>query len=144
MIVGIDPGSNKSGVAVMENGRYTKLLQLTFMEIMTLADDSPDHAQFYVEDPNSMRAPHAKHDDLNAGHYRKMAQNVGQCAGVAKLLIAELQNKGKQVYPVKPQRGLSKRTKKDKAFFNRITGWTGNSNEHKRDAAMLIYKFHRR
>lgn len=144
-IYGIDPGSTKSGVAELIDGSYRRLLHITFHELMILVDESEWDAQFYVEDPKSMRVAHRNLiNEKEAAIARNMAHKVGQCAAAAKLIIEGIEFRQRKVFTVKPQRGISKRTKKDMKFFNQLTGWTKNSNEHKRDAAMLIYKFHRK
>lgn len=142
--VGIDPGSNKSGVAVLWNGHYSQLLYLDYEELRDFVDRMPDDTEFYVEDPDSMRVVHNRlqTDSKSIAMGQRMARNIGQCQHAATMIINMIKNKNRSVRPIKPQRGISKRTKKDANFFNRLTGWTGTSNEHKRDAAMLIYQFY--
>ncbi|MEH6451143.1 MAG: hypothetical protein V7765_20935 [Oleispira sp.] len=75
---------------------------------------------------------------ISARQVNKIAQNVGQVKGVKRVLVECLLHEGIPVRLVKPLKGIyKKKAKADAKFFNQLTGWTGSSNEDKRDAGLL-------
>jgi hypothetical protein len=61
----------------------------------------------------------------------KMAQSIGMCKQSQIELERLFESKGVKVVKHK----ISKMWKKDKAQFEKVTGWTGRSNEDTRSAA---------
>ncbi len=138
LVVGIDPDLVKSGVAIVENGTLTKLYALTFHEIVTKLAGELNHegATVIVEDVETDSTTYHR-GGTNARQHARIAQNVGQVKGVKRVLVECLIAEGVNVVQVKPLRGPIKRAKSDAEYFNKITGWTGRTNEDKRDAALL-------
>lgn len=138
LVVGIDPDLVKSGVAIVENGTLKKLYALTFHEIVTKLAVKLKHegATVIVEDVETDSTTYHR-GGTNARQHARIAQNVGQVKGVKRLLVECLIAEGVNVEQVKPLRGPIKRAKSDAGYFNKITGWTGRTNEDKRDAALL-------
>lgn len=138
LVVGIDPDLVKSGVAIVENGTLKKLYALTFHEIVTKLAGELKHegATVIVEDVETDSTTYHR-GGTNARQHARIAQNVGQVKGVKRVLVECLIAEGVNVVQVKPLRGPIKRAKNDAAYFNKITGWTGRTNEDKRDAALL-------
>lgn len=139
LVVGIDPDLVKSGVALVENGVLTKLDALPFHDLITwFARDVRDRgALVIVEDVETDSTTYHRGGTNSKGH-AKIAQNVGMVKGVKRVLVECLLAEGVNVVQVKPLRGpVKNRAKDDAAYFNKVTGWSGRTNEDKRDAAML-------
>jgi predicted RNase H-like nuclease (RuvC/YqgF family) len=135
MIIGIDPGA-KTGVAIYHEG---KLAELRTMNALKLFAWIPDESPFLVIIEDStltsyiFTAPGVPHRvALN------VARKVGEVDAHCKLI--------KQVcgdFDI-PYRSISpkdKGKKIDAKEFERMTGWTKQSNQHERDAAMVAWRF---
>lgn len=139
-VIGIDPDLVRSGVAVVDDGEIAELLSLEFFTlverfIMPLANN--EEVLFIVEDVEANK-PVFDRPKENRKKMLKIAQNVGQCKAVGRLIIQALEHYGCNYKKVKPIRGdVKRKAKEDAKYFNKFTGWTGGSNEDKRDAALL-------
>ena len=69
---------------------------------------------------------------------RKRLQGVGSVKRDASIWEAFLKDLGIEYEMVAPKRNVTKLTQER---FKAITGWGKRTNEHSRDAAMLIYGF---
>lgn len=139
--IGIDPDLTASGVAVVVDGKLVELHALPFFDLRLFID--AEHAtgsRFVLEDVEHNKPLFDKNVTSSGSVQKKkqrITQNVGQVKGVARVIAEHLARTGTDHIKVKPLAGTAKQAKKDAAFFNRLTGWTGTSNEDKRDAAML-------
>ena len=143
-VIGIDPDLSKSGVALVVSGKLLELSALPFPELLELARaERLSHTVFVVEDVEHDKTTyHRAH--TNARQHARIAQNVGQVKGVARVLVECLEHMGCKVVQMKPLTGAVKsRAKSDAAFFNQITGWQKRSNADMRDAAMLALQHSR-
>ena len=137
LVVGIDPDLVKSGVASANAGEINDLQALTFPDLLKYARQRIEEgALFVVEDVEADKTTYHR-ANTNGRQHARIAQNVGQVKGVARVLVECLEDMGAEVVQVKPLRGPIKKAKTDRMYFNRVTGWTGSSNEDKRDAALL-------
>ena len=68
----------------------------------------------------------------------KMARNVGEVDAWCKLIVAVCAKFDIPAHGISPTR---KGAKVGAAEFERITGWTGRSNEHERDGAMVAWPY---
>lgn len=135
-VIGIDPDLVKSGVAEVKKGQIIDLQALAFFDLINLIDDRADDAVFVLEDVEHSKSVYIR-PGTSPAQMRKIAQNVGQVKAIGRLLKQYLEGSGARFVMVKPLRGTAKKAKKDASYFNKITGWTGISNEDKRDAGML-------
>lgn len=137
--VGIDPDLVKSGIAVLENGKLTSLHSLPFAEIPDFLLSLGGQMCVFVkiENPGAIKAMWSNNGKGNSRIQLSIAQDVGRVMAVAELLRQVLEFAGYQVKMVKPLSGTVKKAKDDADFFNRLTGWTGRSNQDKRDAALI-------
>jgi hypothetical protein len=140
--IAIDPDLHFSGMATMENGQYQELRVISFPDLVDLIREHnfDPNTTFVIEDVNANK-PTFSRPGQNAAQMKKIAQNVGMVKGVGKIMIDMLSHHGCKYELVKPLKGLLKSAKNDKGIFQKLTGWTGQSNEDKRDAAMLIHKY---
>jgi hypothetical protein len=135
-IVGIDPDLQKSGLALVVDGRLEQLQSLAFFELLdVILLHHVNGAHFALEDVEANKPTFSR--GVSPAQMRKISQNVGQVKAVARLIHQYLVMIDAQHTLVTPLRGLPKAAKKDARIFARITGWTGRCNEDQRDAAML-------
>ncbi len=136
-IIGIDPDLDKNGVAITHDGKIIALEALMFPVLLELAEQYKATSTFILEDVEFDKPTYIR-PGTNAAMMRKISQNVGQVKGTARQLFNCLEYMGCKVKKVKPLAGSVKRkAKKDAKYFNQVFGWTGPTNEDKRDAAML-------
>jgi hypothetical protein len=139
-VVGIDPDLKKSGVAVVADGKLITLDCLKLLDLIEFISEHKHCAHFVIENVN-----HDKTTYQRAGANRKamgrISQTVGMVKAVGTLLEEILTDLGAEFTSMKPLRGDVKKGKKDKNYFNRITGWIGESNQDKRDAALLAMSY---
>ena len=139
LTIGIDPDLKASGVAIVVRNKISELKNMPFPELIeyitALAADNEITVK--LEDVNAWSS--VKHRaGTGPAAMRKISQNVGQVKAVATLIKQSLNSKGIEVHLVKPLRGEVKmQAKKNSAYFNKLTGWTGSSNEDNRDAALI-------
>ena len=138
-IIGIDPDLKASGVAIVVRNKISELKNMPFPELIeyitALAADN--EIMVKLEDVNAWSG--VKHRaGTGPAAMRKISQNVGQVKAVATLIKQSLNSKGIDVHLVRPLKGEVKmQAKKNSAYFNKLTGWTGRSNEDNRDAALI-------
>lgn len=121
--IGIDPGVH-TGLAVAEDGKLIRLETLDFWvsyHIVCGLIDEHGSLRVVIEVPKTKANWHGS----------AAAHNVGRVCREAELLADGLELAGAQIERVHPP------GKMDAATFTRITGWTGRTNEHQRDAGML-------
>lgn len=149
LAIGIDP---PRGLAAfnLDTKRFEKLMNVSFWDIIETLDLVREHYDIHVvcEAPQK-NLPVWLGDPSRGGRtgsraltktatLMKAAQNVGQNKQCAMLIIEWCERHGIRITTQKPgRRSMTKLTAEE---FNRITGWTGSSNEHTRDAGMLVYQ----
>ena len=160
--IGIDPDLTSPGVAQMQEGVYTVVGSVPFIELQkviyavsaiytvenVLAIKATfDHLGDYA-DKNYFgdSAPGSKSDQARRD---KISQNVGACKAACKIIIATLEDAGRQYELVKPlaatrsksDRDYYNRCHEDADFFKRVTGWQERTNHDARAAAMLLFRY---
>lgn len=138
-VIGIDPDSNKHGVAIYENKKLIALESLSLMSVMSFLQSLHDNegplldlVEIHIENVCGNNAVFAeRRNRANFNTIAKMSNGVGKCQQaqieLERMLIRF------QLVPVKHK--VSKAWKKDKKQFELVTGWTGRSNEDTRSAA---------
>ena len=140
LVIGIDPDLDKSGVAVVIDG---KLVTLDAMGLFPLTEFILEHlhtAHFVVEDVEWDKTVYTR-PGTNVPMMKKIAQDVGKVKAVGRLIGIFLAGCDANFSLMKPLKGPVKLAKKDATRFNRMTGWTGRSNEDKRDAGLLALTY---
>lgn len=135
--IGIDTGK-KTGLAIWTPAyKQLDLYSTDFWGVWGVIEDyqyelRPDRTKVRIEMPGSFlygrNSKHGKRVSV------KMAVNVGGVQMMAILLAERFEELGYQVGRPQP----SKR-KLNHDIFKKITGYTGTTNEHTRDAGMLVY-----
>ena len=135
VIFGIDPDSEAHGVAVYVDGKLERLESKNLMELMALVISyviNENDVVIHIEDVNGVSAAFGARDNNHNIHVKlKMAQHIGMCKQSQIEIERFLAAHG--IPCVKHK--ISKIWKKDKAQFEKITGWTGRSNEDTRSSA---------
>lgn len=158
LVIGIDPGEN-NGVFYSVNGRLVKCETLDFYSLIMRLDEIKGFSEYnkkkiYIEDPNinkpvflptkmkqdifkrktnCLDGKPFKEQDLALRIAMRKAQNVGMNKQLAKLLIEFCKKKGFIVEMIRPG---NKKLSADE--FRRLSGFKGSTNQHVRDAGMLI------
>lgn len=144
VIYGIDPDSKRHGIAVYRNGVLCELLNMNTIELYIHITSSEKVAlqsgelEIHMENPCGVSAStfsHNRKDPLPVKF--KKSEGVGRVkqAQVSIEQTAEALN-----IPVTKYRNSSRWKKgNDAKLFNKITGWTGRSNEETRSAAHFGY-----
>jgi hypothetical protein len=136
IIIGIDPDSKAHGVAVYIDGKIDKLECSTLVGIVGFIEFYANHIiEFHIEDVNAMNAVFRQRQGSNQNINMKMSNSVGKCQQAQIELERFITRYGCKIVKHK----ISKMWKKDKAQFEKVTGWTGRSNEDTRSAAYFGY-----
>ena len=136
--IGIDCGV-KTGFAVADKGVLTRVETLTITKAMEAVKEI--HGKYpdmivKIEDARkrtwfgSMDARQAK----SGAGVREGVGSVKRDCSIWEQFCVEQGIKYELVHP------SANATKKKAEDFKRMTGWTGRTNEHGRDAAMLVFK----
>lgn len=131
--IGIDTGV-KTGVAVWEGGQLAAVESMTITKAMDFISGHyprPQDCKLYIEDARKWIGFNGK---TKATQSR--LQGAGSVKRDAKIWEDWCKEHDYEVVFVKP---MGKGLKKSAEEFKRITGWTGRTNEHSRDAAMIVY-----
>ena len=133
ILIGIDPGVN-TGFAVSQNGVLTDVFSCKIHQALTLVEayimeNLNCTPIIYVED--------ARKRGCSPEASAAKAQGAGSVKRDCKIWEDFLTGHGVQFILVAPQHNNTKLTADQ---FKKITKWQGRTNEHARDAAMLIFK----
>lgn len=136
VVVGIDPDSDKHGIAVFDDGvltlcgrestvsiveNYIKALRLRETEVL-----------FAIEDVMANKFVYARNERSSKAAQSKVAMHIGRCQQAQVELIAWLEHLAIPYQLFKPQQG---NWAINKAAFERATGWQKSSNADGRSAA---------
>lgn len=143
--IGIDTGVN-TGIAVWDNRKRSLLLVKT-MKIHKAMDIVKSYAEQYkagcgervivrVEDPRQRKWFGTER--MSREEERKRLQGVGSVKRDATIWEDYLTELGVEFEMVAPKRNI---TKMSQEYFKQLTGWKKQTNEHSRDAAMLVFGF---
>lgn len=133
IVVGIDPDTDKHGVAIYKHG---KLIGLNNWELPRLvyyiAGMDQDITTFAIEDVNSQNFIYSRNVTGKKKVDQSIARSVGKCQQ-AQVELMRMLDYYKVPYKLyKPQRG---NWADNKAQFQKLTGWKKQSNENTRSAA---------
>ncbi len=145
IIIGIDPDSKKHGVSIYENGKLIALESLSLMGLQGFlfshrknnpvpSGETPEDIEVHIEDVcanNAIFMKPGRMDKKREAELKARARTLGMVQHsqieIERMLIRF------HIVPVKHK--ISKMWKKDKAQFEKVTGWKGRSNEDTRSAA---------
>ena len=136
ILIGIDTGVNTGFAVAIDSGNGGELQKVECVSItqaMTninelVVEHGKENLKLYIED--------ARLRTWFTGG-REKAQGVGSVKRDAQIWEDWCKEQGinyKMIHPA------SNATKKKAVDFTRMTGWIGRTNEHARDAAMLVFQ----
>ena len=136
LIIGIDPGTN-TGFAVSENGKLTRVesmrideaLSVVLLDMKIEGDTYQNYIKVYLEDARKSGREHRGQDAAQGAGSVKRDCNIWEDFLKAHKIDYVL---------VSPQ-SQRKLNKMSAGKFKAMTGWQGRTNEHGRDAAMLVW-----
>jgi len=133
IVIGIDPDSKAHGVSFYENGVLFELKSLNLIDFCSRLDGIIGYiVEVHIEDVTGVSAAFGARDSGKPINVKlKMAQHIGMCKQAQIELERAVNYRDIKIVKHK----ISKMWKKDKAQFEKVTGWTGRSNEDTRSAA---------
>ena len=134
IIIGIDPDSKAHGVSIYMNNELRHLFNFELLELMQYVEqctESSDFIEVHMENVCGMNAVFRQRQKTNQAVNMKMSNSVGKCQQSQIELERLFVHLDVKVIKHK----ISKMWKKDKAQFEKVTGWKGRSNEDTRSAA---------
>lgn len=136
-IVGIDPGSNASGVAIYERGVLVALRMMTLAELGVFI--AKNDCAYAIEDVSAIRPLYHRNDKGNRRVASRIAQNVGQVKQTGKHIIEMLDLHQRRYRAIRPQAGNwgTLKPRQGSAVLALRTGWDGASNKDTRAAAFF-------
>ncbi len=133
IIIGIDPDSKKHGVAVYKDKKITELDCFELFDIHNLLFEMSTEerltVEFHVEDVCANNAIFRKGNNVS------VQQSIARRLGMVQQSQVELERLAEWWELPVVKHKISKMWKKDKAQFEKVTGWKGRSNEDTRSAA---------
>ncbi|CAN5297378.1 hypothetical protein BH10PSE16_BH10PSE16_01060 [soil metagenome] len=134
LILGIDPGVN-TGVATYIDGKLTQLQTISPAQIARhIGRVLPGRVIFEDSRLQSYTWTQIK----SRAAALKMARNVGEVDAWCRLITEVCAELGITAHGISPK---GKGAKLNAAQFAALTGWTGSSNEHTRDAGAVAWKY---
>lgn len=138
--IGIDCGVN-TGLGLWDR-RNKKLCDVTCVSILAAIDEvkniyinNPDELFVRVEDARLRKwIPQEKNEKAERGK-REGAGSVKRDAGIWEEFLMAYKIPYEMVAP------KDNKTKLSADYFKQLTGWQGSTNEHGRDAAMLVFGY---
>lgn len=140
--IGIDTGTN-TGIAVWDNRQrsFVSVGCMMIHQAMKMVEEYQQKALeagtrciVRVEDPRQR----TWYENMSREAERKKLQGVGSVKRDASIWEDYLTDLGVEFEMVAPKRNV---TKLSQDRFKVITGWQNRTNEHGRDAAMLVFGF---
>lgn len=131
IVIGIDPDLVKSGVCILKNGKIISLESKTFTQLINLIKNCTSDTTIAIENVEKNKTTFPR--NTNQAVMKTIAQKVGMVKATARHIEEIVKDyTGKKAIKVPP--GVGKATKKDAKLFNKLTGYTGRTNEDVRDA----------
>jgi hypothetical protein len=138
--IGIDPDMIASGIAVVNGKKVLHLLSIKLPDLIRTikAIGAPAEVCIKLEDPEANKGLFASRKNENKAVSVAIAMSVGKVQATTHHIKELLESEGYAVKMVRPLKGeVKRRAKADDKYFNNLTGWTGRSNQDKRDAALI-------
>jgi len=134
VVIGIDPGAH-TGMALYVDGVLKKLTTIEPLDMAhAIKMAEPDKVIFEDSRLTSFMFTTVKSRPVALS----MARKVGQVDGYCNLITSICERLGIDCHGISPK-GKGKKLNADE--FAKATGWTGSSNEHTRDSAMVAYPY---
>lgn len=141
IVIGADPDSKKHGIAIYQDGKLINLLNVNTLELLDYIQNELAHFSDItahvenVKGNNAVFMPPSRNSQKKIAEAKARGRTLGMCQQSQTELerLFEYLNIKVFLHPI------SKRWKKDKAEFEKSTGWTARSNEDTRSASWFGY-----
>ena len=134
IILGIDPGAH-TGIAIFNRGALYTLVTIAPHQIADyIANALPSRVIFEDSRLTSFMFNQVKSRPAAL----KMARNVGEIDAWCRVITSVCADLAIPAHGISPK---DKGKKLNAAQFAALTGWSGKSNSHCRDAAMVAYPY---
>lgn len=133
-IIGIDPGVN-TGIAIWNN-KDKKLIEVVTVKIHEAMDIVFGYSGIISV---IVRFEDARQRKWFGKSGREQLQGAGSIKRDCQIWEDFMKHHEIKFEAVPPK---NNKTKLSSEYFKKITGWTGRTNEHGRDAAMLVVGYH--
>ena len=134
MVIGVDPGV-VTGVAIFRRGRLDRFVTTNHQDAVLLIR-TVGPALVVLED--SREGPLYARAGVNARGMSRIARSVGEIDQRCREIEDLCRREGIEIICVSPR---GKGRKLNAAEFAALTGWTGRTNQHVRDAAMVSWPY---
>ena len=142
--IGIDTGVN-TGMAVWDS-KERKFKEIETVKIHVAMKTVADYISVYGRDNVVVKVVDARQrrwygreaDFMSREAESKKFQGVGSVKRDCTIWEDYLKDAGVRFHMIAPKDNI---TKMDADKFRNLTGWAGRTNEHNRDAAMLVFGF---
>lgn len=143
VLIGIDTGVNTGFAVAFDQGKGGQLHEvesLTITQAMSkvleiAADNGKVNLMLFIEDAR-LRTWFGRIDSEQKKHGAGVREGIGSVKRDAQIWeqwCIEQDLKYKMIHPA------ANKTKTDAKYFLKLTGWAKRTNEHARDAAMLVF-----
>lgn len=132
IVIGVDPDARQHGTATYVNGNITELKMLNTVELIDEINHLGDMPLVSIEDVMANQFVYTRNQKASKAAQSKVAMHIGRCQQAQVELMRWLDWYEIPYVLHKPQRG---NWSKNKAQFEKVTGWAGRSNEDTRSAA---------
>lgn len=140
-IIGVDPDSDRHGIAIYENGKLVDLAMWALTDVINNLLDKIKSGEpmpyFSVENVLANNFVYTRNARASKAAHAKVALSVGRCQQAQNELMRVLDMFGASYQTINPTRNNT--WAKNKSAFERTTGWTGRSNADNRSAAFFGY-----
>jgi len=132
--IGVDPDSERHGIAIYIDGKLCYLKSWTLTDAMDYIKDFIllHEIKFSIENVMANQFIYNRNNQKNLALQGKIGMSVGRCQQAQVELMRLLEYCDVPYVLHKPTKD---NWAKDKAKFEKATGWTGRSNEDGRSAA---------
>ena len=135
-LIGIDTGVNTGYAVAEDNGNGGELFEVRSLTITQAMSRTLEFVVHYGKENVCLFIEDARQRTWFTGG-REKAQGVGSVKRDAQIWEDWCTEQGIHFKMIHPAANATKMKADD---FKRMTGWTGRTNEHARDAAMLVFK----
>ena len=136
IVIGIDPDSKASGVAVYSNGKLVRLKSMPLIEIYEFFKSNKFNCNFievHIENVLENNRAFHKKGIKNRSASTAVNNGVGRCQQVQQEIERFAEHFKFKI--VRHKISSKWKSQKEKPIFERLTGWSERSNEDTRSAA---------
>ena len=132
IVIGVDPDSDRHGVAIYLNGKLDALEMMDNVELIEHISAKFSLILVSIENVMANNFIYTRNEKASKAEQSKVGLCVGRCQQAQKELMRWLDHYSVPYVLHKPTRG---NWAKNKAQFEAVTGWKGRSNVDTRSAA---------